>query len=247
MEQRYRAIGGHLVQPALSGTYAAGPLLCFLYDTRERELGLSLCFDGEGHLAETVDARSGTTSWNSLRFEPSLARFRVDPAEIRRASEFLAERLAYRGAEEVSNLVIDACGGGMRELVTAFADTGNHADLKRALLDTGNHADLERALLEGGRHACRSSAQTQEALRRAVLQKRYPTLATVVRKYVAASTSAVAAAEAIERLLAPGSTASQSERLHAATQAAEQVTAAATALKQEMARLTALYAPGRSG
>ena len=234
MEQRYRAIGGHLVQPALSGTYAAGPLLCFLYDTRERELGLSLCFDGEGHLAETVDARSGTTSWNSLRFEPSLARFRVDPAEIRRASEFLAERLAYRGAEAVSNLVIDACGGGMRELVTAFADTGNHADLKRALL-------------EGGRHACRSSAQTQEALRRAVLQKRYPTLATVVRKYVAASTSAVAAAEAIERLLAPGSTASQSERLHAATRAAEQVTAAETALKQEMARLTALYAPGRSG
>ncbi len=234
MEQLYRAIGGHLVQPALSGTYAAGPLLCFLYDTRERELGLSLCFDGEGHLAETEDARSGTPSWSSLRFEPSLGRFRVDPAEIRRASKFLADPLAYRGAEAVSNLEIDACGSELRKLVTALADTGNHSDLERALL--GKAVAI-----------CRRSAQTQEALRRAVLQKRYPTLATVVRKYAAASTSAVAAAEALERLLAPGSTASQSERLRAATRATKQVTAAATALKQEMARLTAPYAPGRSG
>ena len=97
------AIDGRLVQPALSGTYSAGPLVCFLYDTRERVYGVSVCFDGSGRLAEAVDARSGTPSWWSLRFEPSLGRYRVNPAEVRGASAFLAARKVYSGVKATVN------------------------------------------------------------------------------------------------------------------------------------------------
>lgn len=228
------AIDGRLAQPALSGTFSAGPLVCFLYDTRERVNGASVCFDGSGRLAEAVDARSGTPSWRSLRFEPSLGRYRVNPAEVRRASAFLDARQVYSGVEATVNASLHACTGPVGMVV-------------KALREPRKVEGSAWQWLGEARHRCRQSAKASDELRTA-LPARYPKLASVVRRYATACADAAAAADAIVRGMPPGgATTLPYDRLGAADQAAKALAAAAAVLERELAQLKAAYAPGRIG
>lgn len=228
------AIDGRLVQPALSGTFSAGPLACFLYDTRERVNGLSVCFDGSGRLAEAVDARSGTPSWWSLRFEPSLGRYRVNPAEVRGASAFLTARQAYSGVEATVNASLHAC-------------TGPVGMVAKALREPRKVVDSAWQWLAEARLRCQQSAKESGELRTA-LRARYPELASVVQRYATACADAAAAGDAIAHGMPPGgSTTLPYDRLGAADRAAKAVAAAAAVLEREMAQLKAAYALGRIG
>ena len=227
------AVDGRLTQPALAGTFSAGPLLCFLYDTRERLNGVSVCFDGSGRLAEAVDARSGTPSWWSLRFEPSLGRYRVNPAEVRGASAFLAARKVYSGVEATANASLHAC-------------TGPVGMVAKALREPTQVVDSAWQWLAEARLRCRQSAKDSDALWTA-LRARYPELASVVQRYATACADAAAAADVIGHGMPPGSTTLPYDRLGAADRAAKAVAAAAAVLGREMAQLKAAYALGRIG
>lgn len=227
------AIDGRLVQPALSVTYAAGPLVCLLYDTRERNYGVSVCFDDSGRLAEAVDVRSGTPSWWSLRFEPSLGRYRVNPAEVRGALLFLTGRKVHMVVKAAADSSLDAC-------------TVRVAKVAYALREPRKVEGSARQWLTQVKLHCRQSAKNLDELPTA-LRARYPELASVVQRYVTTCADAAKAAGVILRGMPPGSTTLPYDRLGAANRAAKATAAAAAVLEREMAQLKAAYALGRIG
>ncbi len=90
------AVGPSIVDPSISDMFFAGPARCLTYAVGEAVYGISLCFDSTGRLIETTDARGAAASFETLRFEPKLARVSVGPDEVDRAALLLDRITAVR-------------------------------------------------------------------------------------------------------------------------------------------------------
>lgn len=143
------AVGPSLASHAVTDSYFAGPATCLTYDSGRTEYDIALCFDGAGRLIETTDTRSGTASFDTFRFEPDLARVRVDPSEIQRATRLLDERAAVTHVAGTAIIEIRSCVDWTKEAATA----------KRAKLAT---------VTGQAARACRDGARTLAAIVRAV-------------------------------------------------------------------------------
>ena len=76
-------IGSKLDAPTLTAYRLAPASACLLYRSGPNYYALKLCFDPEGRLVESEDARRGYPVFGSVVFRPELARLRVPRGEIR--------------------------------------------------------------------------------------------------------------------------------------------------------------------
>lgn len=103
------AVGPSIVDPSISDMFFAGPARCLTYAVGDAVYGISLCFDSAGRLIETTDARGTTASFETLRFEPRLARVSVGPDEVDRAALLLDRITAVRLAAGTAISKITEC------------------------------------------------------------------------------------------------------------------------------------------